>query len=118
MTTLAAVFPPPLGSTARIRPTHHIVMSSKHGQPEPLLIATALGCSDTYATCSVVSACGVNPSQLLNLTGLPRRLLFSPDMETRNSYTPLGPRDTFPFVQEDARKVASERSLLFNLEVR
>ncbi len=30
---------------------------------------------------------------------------------------PLGPRDTFPFVQQSRRRVASERSLFFNLQV-
>ncbi|CAM9787070.1 unnamed protein product [Ectocarpus sp. 12 AP-2014] len=34
----------------------------------------------------------------------------------RNAFLPLGPRDTFPFVSEDRRPLASRRSLLFNLQ--
>lgn len=42
---------------------------------------------------------------------------YSPDVETRNAYVPLGPRDNFPFVGASRRKLASARPLLFNIEV-
>lgn len=41
----------------------------------------------------------------------------SPDVETRNAYVPLGPRDTFPFVEASRRHLASSRGMFFNLEV-
>ncbi|CAM9874089.1 unnamed protein product, partial [Ectocarpus fasciculatus] len=37
--------------------------------------------------------------------------------QPRRPYLPLGPRDTFPFVSEDRRPIASRRPLFFNLQV-
>lgn len=42
----------------------------------------------------------------------------SPDHETRNAYIPLGPRDSFPFIERRRLGIASGRPLLFNLQVR
>ncbi|CAM9373761.1 unnamed protein product [Scytosiphon promiscuus] len=41
----------------------------------------------------------------------------SPDVWSQHAYSPLGPRDTFPFVMEKRRRPASHRYFMFNLKV-
>ncbi|CAB1096925.1 unnamed protein product [Ectocarpus sp. CCAP 1310/34] len=61
---------------------------------------------------------GIPPSCRFNVV---RAFPFNQDRangEPRRPYLPLGPRDTFPFVSDDRRPLASRRSLFFNLQVR
>lgn len=77
---------------------------------------------DVFAACLFPHAPRPPLLRVLNQDGvvlLTTVFLPSPDdAEWRHAYMPLGPRDTFPFVAFSGQRAASDRPLLFNLEVR